>query len=105
MTREQSLAEQETFLETEVAQADLAETQASRDYAEGIVGILEILEAQRRAFNARNAMIALRNERLQNRIDLHLALGGDFEAVLTAPAETAGADSVEQSLTMNVAPR
>ena len=101
MAREQSLAEQETFLETEVAQADLAETQASRDYAEGIVGILEILEAQRRAFNARNAMIALRNERLQNRIDLHLALGGDFEAVPPAPTKTARADLMEQSLSMS----
>ena len=77
--RERSLAAQEEFLEVELAQANLAETQASRDYSEGIVGILEILESQRRAFNARNSMISLRNQRIQNRIDLHLALGGDFE--------------------------
>lgn len=37
-----------------------------------------MLEAQRRANNARASMIRLRNQRLQNRIDLHLALGGDF---------------------------
>ncbi|MDA0814690.1 MAG: efflux transporter outer membrane subunit [Verrucomicrobia bacterium] len=75
---ERSLASQEEFLATELQQANLAEVQASRDYSEGIVGILEILEAQRRAVNARRSMISLRNQRLQNRIDLHLALGGDF---------------------------
>lgn len=75
---ERSLAKQENFLDTELRQANLAEVQASRDYSEGIVGILELLEAQRRAVNARRSMISLRNQRLQNRIDLHLALGGDF---------------------------
>ena len=44
-----------------------------------IVQILSVLEAQRRAVQARNSMIALRNQRLQNRVDLHLALGGDFK--------------------------
>ncbi|BCX49886.1 hypothetical protein HAHE_37940 [Haloferula helveola] len=75
-----SLAEQERFLVTEVEQAALAERQASRDYADGIEGsdILDVLESQRRANNARSSLIRLRNDRLQNRIDLHLALGGDF---------------------------
>ncbi len=79
LATEHSLAAQERFLETELQQANLAETQAYRGYSEGIVGILSVLEAQRQAFNARNAMISLRNGRIQNRIDLHLALGGDFE--------------------------
>ncbi len=78
LAAERSLAQQEAFLEVELRQADLAEKQASRDYSEGIVGILEVLEAQRRAVQARNSMISLRNQRLQNRVDLHLALGGDF---------------------------
>jgi len=83
LAREHSLANQERFLEAELAQANLAETNADRDFADGLVDILSVLEAQRRAFNARNAMIALRSGRIQNRIDLHLALGGDFE---TPPA-------------------
>ncbi len=80
---ERSLAEQEGFLRSEVEQATLAETQSERDLAMGIEGstVLEILEAQRRAVNARAALIRLRNDRLQNRLDLHLALGGDFETV------------------------
>ena len=77
---DRSLAAQEKFLETEVQQAALAEKQATRDYADGVEGadILNVLESQRRANNARATLIRLRNERLLNRIDLHLALGGDF---------------------------
>jgi multidrug efflux system outer membrane protein len=79
LATEHSLAAQEEFLAVELRQASLAETQAARDYSQGIVGILEVLEAQRRAVSARNSMIMLRNQRLQNRVDLHLALGGGFE--------------------------
>ena len=79
LSADRSLATQEKFLTDEVAQATLAEKQAERDYAEGVnPNILSVLEAQRRANNARAAIIRLRNARLQNRIDLHLALGGDF---------------------------
>ena len=75
-----SLAEQEAFLIQEVEQAALAEKQAARDYSDGVNDdILRVLESQSRAVNARSGLIRLRNERLQNRIDLHLALGGDFK--------------------------
>lgn len=81
LAADRSLAEQETFLVQQVAQAALAERQAERDYSEGIEGadILDVLEAQRRANNSRLSLIQLRNSRLQNRLDLHLALGGSFE--------------------------
>lgn len=80
LSADQSLALQETFLLKEVEQAKLAERQATRDYADGIEGsdILNVLESQRRANNAQASLIRLKNQRLQNRIDLHLALGGDF---------------------------
>jgi multidrug efflux system outer membrane protein len=79
LSADRSLAKQEKFLKDEVAQASLAEKQAERNYAEGVnPNILSVLEAQRRANNARAAMIRLKNQRLQNRFDLHLALGGDF---------------------------
>ncbi len=75
-----SLAEQEAFLIQEVEQAALAEKQAARDYSDGVNDdILRVLESQSRATDARSGLIRLRNERLQNRIDLHLALGGDFK--------------------------
>ncbi|MDP0489936.1 MAG: efflux transporter outer membrane subunit [Verrucomicrobiota bacterium JB023] len=79
----QSLAQQEEFLEKETNQAILAERQAERDFVEGIAasdgsGILEVLEAQRRALSARSTLISLRNQRLQNHLDLLLALGGSY---------------------------
>ncbi len=79
LAADRSLKVQEVFLLREVEQATLAERQAERDYAEGInPNILSVLEAQRRATNARAALVRLKNDRLQNRFDLHLALGGDF---------------------------
>jgi len=84
LAADRSLAAQESFLAEELRQAALAERQAERDYSEGInPNILSVLESQRRANNARAGMIRLRNQRLLNRIDLHLALGGDFK---TRPA-------------------
>ncbi|MBK1792200.1 efflux transporter outer membrane subunit [Persicirhabdus sediminis] len=80
LAAETSLREQEEFLLKEVEQAALAEKQAERDYAQGIDGadVLNLLEAQRRALNARSSIISLRSQRIQNRINLYLALGGDF---------------------------
>jgi NodT family efflux transporter outer membrane factor (OMF) lipoprotein len=81
LAAEEFLAKEEKFQKKSLRQAELAEKQAGRDYAEGVAGtsILDLLEAQRRASNARDALIVIRNQRLQNRINLHLALGGDFK--------------------------
>ncbi|WP_210396227.1 efflux transporter outer membrane subunit [Motiliproteus sediminis] len=70
-----------------VAESDLAEQLAYEQYRRGLVDIVTVLEAQRRAFNARSAYIAARNRQLQTRINLHLALGGDFAA---APSQQTG---------------
>ncbi len=77
---EEALMNQELHLNTEVKQASLAEKQAEMDFSEGVEGvdIISLLESQRRANDARSSLIILRNQRIQNRIDLHLALGGDF---------------------------
>ena len=42
--------------------------------------------ARRRAFNAKSTLIAVSNLRLQNRIALYLALGGDFTAAGSSAA-------------------
>lgn len=80
LSAERSLAEQQVFLEKEVEQTRLAEKRALSDITLGIDGssFLEYLEAQRRSENAGISLIRLKNDRLQNRIDLHLALGGDY---------------------------
>ena len=99
------LAAEAIFLETELVQANLAETQSMRDYSEGLVGVLSLLEAQRRAFNARSSEILLSNERLQNRIDLHLALGGDFGALPPSELDDPAADPAEETASLGPNPR
>ena len=54
-------------------------TLAFEQYQRGLVTYTTVLEAQRRAFDIQSGIIGLRNELLQNRITLYLALGGDFE--------------------------
>ncbi|MCY4363634.1 MAG: efflux transporter outer membrane subunit [Gammaproteobacteria bacterium] len=54
-------------------------TLAFEQYQRGLVPYTTVLEAQRRAFDIQSGIIGLRNELLQNRITLYLALGGDFE--------------------------
>lgn len=72
------LDEQQTALEVAAREAAAAETLALDQYQRGLTEIITLLESQRRAFNAQSTLLTLINQRLQNRINLHLALGGDF---------------------------
>ena len=54
-------------------------------YRQGIDPFLNVLESQQRALDGRSAHIAARHARLENRIALHLALGGGFEDGLPPP--------------------
>ncbi len=56
-----------------------AQELAEERYGRGLVNIITVLESQRRAFNAKSAMLRVQNSLLQNRLDLYLALGGGFE--------------------------
>ncbi|MGJ8723726.1 MAG: efflux transporter outer membrane subunit [Roseibacillus sp.] len=83
LATDDSLKKQEQHLLTEVENTALAEKWAESNFVEGLdVGnrpsILEVLEAQRRALNARASLISLKNRRLQNHLDLLLALGGSI---------------------------
>jgi NodT family efflux transporter outer membrane factor (OMF) lipoprotein len=78
LAAESYLAAQETALVTAAEESDAAEALATDQYGRGLVDIITVLDSQRRAFNSNASLIAIRNERLQNRIDLYLALGGDF---------------------------
>lgn len=51
---------------------------ALEQYQRGLVSYTIVLESQRQAFDAEATVVQLRNQRLQNRIALYLALGGDF---------------------------
>ena len=49
-------------------------------YQQGIDPFLNVLESQQRALDGRSAHITARHARIENRIALHLALGGGFES-------------------------
>ncbi len=82
---EQSLTN-ETALKKQLVQvskakelAEAAEELAFEEYRQGLEDYTSVLEAQRRAFNAQDSLISLRYQLLENRINLYLALGGDFD--------------------------
>ena len=78
LAAEDFLAKQERALATSVQEEKAALLIAQQQYESGLVGIITLLETQRRAFNAESAWLFTLNQKLQNRINLHLALGGGF---------------------------
>ncbi|MGF1642033.1 MAG: efflux transporter outer membrane subunit [Thiotrichales bacterium] len=84
----------EPLLEAQVAsqseaalEASAAATLALERYRAGLTEIITLLDTQRRAFNTESARIETRLRRLQNRIELYRALGGDFDDAPTPTAE------------------
>ena len=51
---------------------------ALEQYQRGLVSYTTVLESQRQAFDAEATVVQLRNQLLQNRINLFLSLGGEF---------------------------
>src|SRR5690606_25445676 len=78
---ENVLAERERHLEVAAAESRAARELAEARYAQGVESYLTVLEAQRREFESESRRLAARLLRLETRVDLHIALGGGFEAV------------------------
>jgi len=74
------LAARESHLANALDASTRAWRLAEDRYRQGIGNLLSVLEAQRGALNAESELIAVRSTRLQTRVDLHLALGGGFDA-------------------------
>ena len=64
-------------------EARRAEALSLDQYEDGIVDIITLLDSQRRAFDSQSTLLALQSQMLQNRVDLYLALGGDFDHLMT----------------------
>jgi len=79
LAAENLLAERERALEAATAQSLAARDLAEQRYQAGLADIITVLSSQRAALDAESQLIAVRRMRLENRIDLHLALGGGFE--------------------------
>ncbi len=78
LAAETLLADQVGQLEVASEQSGAAERLANERYRNGLEGYVTVLEAQRRTFDAESALLAARRQRLDNRVDLYLALGGGF---------------------------
>lgn len=76
---ERYLRSEVAALSTAVNESRRAESLSLGEYEEGLVEIITLLESQRRAFEAESVLLAAKYELLANRVDLYLALGGDFD--------------------------
>ena len=72
------LAQREASIREAARLAKEAHDAARTDYKQGLGDILTVLGAQTRELQARSQLLTLRRMRLENRVNLHLALGGDF---------------------------
>lgn len=80
LAQEQTLAAEVVSRRVAAQEARAATRLARAEYQRGLTDIITLLSSQRRAFDAEEALVERQNARLQNRIDLHRALGGGFEA-------------------------
>jgi NodT family efflux transporter outer membrane factor (OMF) lipoprotein len=60
-------------------QSEAARQVAERQYQAGLVDYITVLETQRRSLNSQSDLITVRRERLEARVNLHVALGGGFD--------------------------
>ena len=81
---ERRLLEQEEALRVSLIEAQKAEERLELRYTEGLVTILDLLDAQTRRISAQAQLIGARQERLANRVRMHVALGGGFESEIGA---------------------
>ena len=79
LAAEAFLKEEEEGLRLTAEESVEAEKIAWERYQKGLSDIITTLEAQRRAFTTQRDYIATRLLRLNNRVNLYLALGGEFK--------------------------
>ena len=78
LANEAILQAREKHLEAAAGHAGKALDLAEDRYSRGLEPFVTVLEAQRRYTEARSQRVSARRFRLENRANLHLALGGDF---------------------------
>jgi NodT family efflux transporter outer membrane factor (OMF) lipoprotein len=85
LTREGSLLTQYEATEVAAYNAKVAQTLALEQYQSGLVTYTTVLEAQARNINAQNNLITIASQRIINRIQLHVALGGKHRLEVFSP--------------------
>ncbi|NCF15117.1 MAG: efflux transporter outer membrane subunit [Gammaproteobacteria bacterium] len=79
LTDEALLERREAFLSQSVDYNKQAYDLAQKQYDVGQIDLLNVLQMQSRWVGARTGLLRVKNARLAERINLHLALGGSFE--------------------------
>jgi outer membrane protein TolC len=92
LAAEKYLADQEVDLAESAKQSTASLKLAEDRYNMGLESFVTVLESQRRSLNAESQLLTVRRQRLDARVDLHLALGGGLE-----PEEPESDDSETQS--------
>ena len=91
------LERRESSLDASASAAEQAVEVSYNRYQQGIDPFLNVLESQQRALDGRSAYISARHARLENRIALHLALGGGLEHYPITPAKPAADDTLART--------
>ena len=79
LAAEQVLARREEAHREAITQSDAAEVLAEERYRLGLTDIITVLSAQRTADTSESQLLSVRRARLDNRVELHVALGGGFD--------------------------
>lgn len=89
LSQERDLLEREEYMKSVVADNLKAYQATQKQYEVGKIDFLDVNIAESRWIEARIALVDLSTQRLLNRVQLHLALGGSFEetAVIEIPPE------------------
>jgi len=78
LAAEEFLSARKISLEEAARQAKAAWELAEDRYRSGLEDYVTVLEAQRRSLNSTSGLLTIERLRLDNRVDLYLALGGGF---------------------------
>ena len=78
ITYEQSLQDRYHVMMKAQDNAIAAEQLSFEQYQRGLVDYLTVLDAQSRSYDAQTTVIQLKKQLIANRINLHIALGGNF---------------------------
>lgn len=97
LTRETVLFEQHRAIKQAVKLAQGGLDLALDRYQSGIENYTTVLQSQRSLFDSLSNELNLRNALLQNRIGIHLALGGDFASNEAREAGTVPVPSIDKS--------
>ena len=80
VTLEESLKKRYQVMIKAQENAMAAETLSFEQYQSGLVEYTTVLDAQSRSYDAQSTVIEIKNQLIANRVNLHIALGGNFSS-------------------------